>query len=179
MAADGFIPSTALILAKPSRPITTLLTSFFAEDFFRVDINKSYHEPRRFAKTTAPDGQITSPNQKRVKPLRVKYLSSVLQKYVIISPHPASTRRGVSRSSRTLGAGCGGREDVSARLRVDEGIFSDGQAAWSCPPDAGDKPARRFSPGDGGQQARSPEESTEQPLTPSRRECRLFRPCLW
>ena len=102
MAADGFIPSTALILAKPSRPITTLLTSFFAEDFFRVDINKSYHEPRRFAKTTAPDGQITSPNQKRVKPLRVKYLSSVLQKYVIISPHPASTRRGVSRSSRTL-----------------------------------------------------------------------------
>ena len=114
-----------------------------------------------------------------VKPLPQKYFSSVFRKIMIVSMHPASTRRGVSRSSRTLEAGCGGREDVSARLRVDEGIFSDGQAAWSCPPDAGDKPARRFSPGDGGQQARSPEESTEQPLTPSRRECRLFRPCLW
>jgi hypothetical protein len=68
---------------------------------------------------------------------------------------------------------------LKARLRADEGIGSDGQAVWSCPPDAGVKPARRFSQGDGGQQARSPEESAEQPLTPSRRECRLFRLNLW
>jgi len=77
-----------------------------------------------------------------VKPLPQKYFSSVFRKIMIVSMHPASTRRGVSRSSRTLEAGCGGREDVSARLRADEGIFSDGQAVWSRPPDAGDKPAR-------------------------------------
>jgi len=40
---------------------------------------------------------------------------------------------------------------LKARLRADEGIFSDGQAVWSCPPDAGDKPletivARRRGP---------------------------------
>ena len=48
-------------------------------------------------------------------------------------------KRGVSRSSRTWEAGCGGREDVSARLRADEGILSDGQAVWSRHPDAGVK----------------------------------------
>jgi hypothetical protein len=40
MAADGLMPSTALILAKRSLPITTLATRFFAEDFFRVDMDK-------------------------------------------------------------------------------------------------------------------------------------------
>ena len=157
MAADGFIPSTALILAKPSRPITTLLTSFFAEDFFRVDINKSYHEPRRFAKTTAPGGQITSPNQKRVKPLRVKYLSSVLQKYMIISPHPASTRRGVSRSSRTLGAGCGGREDVQRAQRAPtKASFRTAKPCGPVPPTLGTSLARRYSPGDGANKPGAP-----------------------
>jgi hypothetical protein len=70
---------------------------------------------------------------------------------VIISAHPASTRRGVSRSSRTLEAGMRWTRGCSARSRADEGIFSDGQAVWSRPPDAGDKPcetivARRRGP---------------------------------
>lgn len=36
IAVDGLMPSTALILAKRSLPMTTLATSFLAEDFFRA-----------------------------------------------------------------------------------------------------------------------------------------------
>src|SRR5689334_5967847 len=41
-------------------------------------------------------------------------------------------KRGVSRSSRTLGAGCGGRLGCSARdRRADESILADGEIVWS------------------------------------------------
>src|SRR5262249_6736546 len=50
-----------------------------------------------------------------------------------------------------------------------------GQAVWSCPLDAGVKPADDESAGDGGYQARDTGESTEQPIKPLRRECRTVR----
>src|SRR5262249_39845142 len=52
-----------------------------------------------------------------VQPFLRKYFSSVFQKNMIVFPHPAPTERGVSRSSRTLGAGCDGRRGVAGRAR--------------------------------------------------------------
>ena len=46
----------------------------------------------------------------RVKLLREKYSASVFQKILIVSAHPPPPRGAVSRSSRTLEAGCDGRE---------------------------------------------------------------------
>jgi hypothetical protein len=67
-----------------------------------------------------PDGQIS------------KNLSSPLRKNILIfrkrkSPYnprrPVPTKRGVSRSSRTLGAGCDGRKSPGAILCADERRF--------------------------------------------------------
>ena len=49
-----------------------------------------------------------------VQPFRQKYSSSVFQKHMVLSSHPAPTERGASRSSRTLGAGCDGRIEVDS-----------------------------------------------------------------
>ena len=57
-------------------------------------------------------------------------------------------------------------------LVQDECTGADGQAVWSCPPDAGVKFAGDDPASDGGKQARYTGESTEQPLKPLRRECR-------
>jgi len=40
---------------------------------------------------------------------------------------PAHLKRGASRSSRTLGAGCDGRKRCAKTMRID----ADGEAAWS------------------------------------------------
>jgi len=63
----------------------------------------------------------------------------------------ALSERGASRSSRTLGAGCGGRFGVARRTM----LIADGKAVWSWRPDAGVKLAER-SASDGGKKARSP-----------------------
>ena len=73
------------------------------------------------------DGQITSDNRKCVKSLRSKYSYSVFQKNMVLSAHPILTQRGASRSSRTLRAGCGGRQDGQRACRVDEIILADGE----------------------------------------------------
>jgi hypothetical protein len=43
------------------------------------------------------------------------------------SPHPVPDKRGVSRSSRTLGTGCGGRLWCARRVRQQ----ADGEVVWS------------------------------------------------
>jgi len=76
-------------------------------------------------------------------------------------------------------AGCGGREGAQRAMSAPTKASS--RTAKSCgpdPPTLGPS-LRWWSAGDGGYQARHSRESTKQPLKPSRRECRLFRPCLW
>ena len=51
----------------------------------------------------------------RVQPLSQKYSSSLLTQITFISAAIPSRERGVSRSSRTLGAGCGGRHAIWSR----------------------------------------------------------------
>ena len=60
-------------------------------------------------------------------------------------------KRGVSRSSRTLEAGCGGRFGCALTNAAE----ADGEIVWSWRPDAGAKVAER-SANDGGKRARSP-----------------------
>jgi hypothetical protein len=69
---------------------------------------------------------------------------------------PHSIQRGASRSSRTLGAGCGGRIGSQRDFRADERFQCGREGVWSWPPDAevklrGDEPRD-----DGGNRARSP-----------------------
>src|SRR6185437_7058146 len=79
------------------------------------------------ASPSIPDGQITSDNRKRVNPAGWKYSPSAFPKFMIVCVHPILTQRGVSRSSRTLRAGCGGRRDVQRACRADEIILADGE----------------------------------------------------
>ncbi len=71
---------------------------------------------------------------------------------------PCSSKRGVRESSRALGVGCDGRCVAKARQRETAGDMSDGEVAWSRPPDAEVKLAgvRQCIAGDGGNKARSP-----------------------
>jgi hypothetical protein len=72
--------------------------------------------------------------------------------------------RGVSRSSRTLGAGCGGRLGAARRNALE----ADGEVVWSWRPDAGVKSAAmlRIVACDGGKRARSPRRARRKPLKP-------------
>src|SRR5215471_16027444 len=92
---------------------------------------------------------------------------------------PHSLRRGASRSSRTLSAGCDGRigsqRAVSAPTNDPD---ADGEVVWFWHPDADAKSARRFAD-DGGKKARSPGRARRTPLKPSRRECRMIWLNLW
>jgi len=85
-----------------------------------AQVRKSWPHPRqdiagapRKPTTPLPDGQITCVVRIPVQPPREKYSASVFQKYVVSLRIPSLLARGVSRSSRTLGAGCGGRDDVA------------------------------------------------------------------
>ena len=70
-----------------------------------------------------------------------------------LSRVPASEKRGVSRSSRTLEAGCGGRFGCALTNAAE----ADGEIVWSWRPDAGAKFSRtQFRESDGGKRARSP-----------------------
>src|SRR5207248_8805535 len=111
--------------------------------------------------------------------------------------------RGVSRSSRTLGTGCGGRGSVGAQSESQGGVqpVSDAGAsrrtmllrtAKSCGPDAS-TPASSFAeaksarPGadqpysqdDGDKTARSAGRARRKPLKPLRGECRVAPVNLW
>jgi hypothetical protein len=82
-------------------------------------------------------------------------------------PHPL---RGAYASSRTLGAGCGGRGHVEGRTtrrgRRRRVVLM--PRRWH---QVGDDALHRA--GDGDKKARSPERARKNPLKPSRRECRI------
>jgi hypothetical protein len=67
-----------------------------------------------------------------VQSLREKYSALHSANSLASSLHPASSKRGVSRSSRTLEAGCYGRA-----MSQDERHGADGEVVWSWRPDAG------------------------------------------
>src|SRR6185437_10145702 len=114
-----------------------------------------------------------------VKPHLQKYSTSVFRKIMIVSPDPASFERGVSRSSRTLEAGCDGREGVQralARRRKHSSRTS--EIVRSRRPDAGVKFLAGRSRG--AMVANKPGTPGRPRISrkPSRRECRLiWLPC--
>jgi len=91
-----------------------------------------------------PTGKSLPIIRSNVKSFGEKYLSSVFQKYMVVSAHPASTRGAYRDRHGRRKRDAVDEKVLQARLRADEGISSDGQAVWSCPPDAGVKPAIRF-----------------------------------
>src|SRR5215472_10518429 len=101
-----------------------------------------------------PTGKSLRLIRNHVKPSRQKYITSVFQKYMIILPAFRLHRRGVSRSSRTLGAGCGGREGAQRAMRADEGIPRGRRRRVVLVPRRWDQASRVIIPrGDGGNQS--------------------------
>jgi hypothetical protein len=81
-------------------------------------------------------------------------------------------KRGVSRSSRTLGAGCNGR----GQRRKTSGAGADGKSRVVLTPRRWCQVcAEAIRAGDGGKKARSPGRARRKTLKPLRRECRLMR----
>ena len=71
-----------------------------------------------------------------------------------------------------VGSGMRWTRGCSARLRADEGIFSNGQAVWSCPPDAGVKSCGTLRKATVANKPGTPGRARSKPLKPLRRECR-------
>ena len=95
-------------------------------------------------------------------------------KSALWSPPSRLDQRGVSRSSRTWSAGCGGRGGTQDEAR-------ETRTAKSCGPDASTPASswRRRVPrlaDDSDKKARSLGRARRKPLKPSRGECRIFRP---
>src|SRR5882757_4967683 len=87
-------------------------------------------------------------------------------------------KRGGSRSSRTLGAGCDGRTSPGAVLARRAAVV---RTAKPCGPGAPTLALSSWirSTDDGGKRARSPRRARRKPLKPSRRECRWIAVYLW
>jgi hypothetical protein len=81
--------------------------------------------------------------------------------------------RDVSRSSRTLSAGSGGRDGSAAHLAPTNDAVAYGQVAWSWHPDADAALVRQHHAQNGDQKARRTGENAKQPLSPSCGECRM------
>jgi hypothetical protein len=62
-----------------------------------------------------------------VQPYQQKYSASLPGQIISSFRAIPSRKRGVSRSSRTLGAGCGGRGNVKRRMT----LRADGEVVWS------------------------------------------------
>jgi hypothetical protein len=111
-----------------------------------------------------PDGQITSINQNRCQaPPRKIFIFrfSEMCDYLsrILPPH-----EGRIAIVTDVGGGMRWTSECSVRFGVrTKGIPADGESVWSRSPDAGIKPANDEFVGDGGYQARHPEESTYKP----------------
>jgi hypothetical protein len=67
---------------------------------------------------------------------------------------------------------CWARDAMDAKARATSAAEADGQVVWSWRPWAGAKFAGDDPAGDGDYEVTDTGESTKQPLTPSRRECR-------
>ena len=90
--------------------------------------------------------------------------------------HPVPTMRGVSRSSRTLGAGCDGRLSCARRTHVLSGRRSRSVLIPRRWYQVGDDASHRAD--DGGNKARSPGRLRRKPLKPLRRECLGAKPSM-
>jgi hypothetical protein len=78
--------------------------------------------------------RFTRSNQRRCQALRRKiFFFCFPEKYDCLRPSRLH-RRGVSRSSRTLEAGSGGRRGAQRACRVDEGMLADAKACGPGPP---------------------------------------------
>src|SRR5258705_10448339 len=112
-----------------------------------------------------PDGQITSDFQKWCQAPKSKifrFAADPNQMHILSRPGP---QRGVSRSSRTLGMGCGGRGGVrraTASRTNDAEAYGQVVSFWR--PNAGVKSAIG-SAGDGVKQAWSPGRARSKPET--------------
>ncbi|SRR6266851_1089303 len=128
--------------------------------------------PAKTSGLLLPDGQISD---LAVQPRLQKYFCFRAPQITSRTLPSRAHKRGASRSSRTLGAGCDGRGSVRrAKCARTNDAFADGEVVWSWRPDAGVKLAER-SADDGGKRARSPGRARRKLLKPSRRECRLMR----
>ena len=89
------------------------------------------------AQSDLPDGLF---GDGRVQPLLQKYSASPLTQIKSKTLPSRSRKRGGSRSSRTLGAGCDGRGSVRRvnNARTND-VAADGEVVWSWRPDAGAK----------------------------------------
>jgi hypothetical protein len=116
----------------------------------------------------APNGEFSKPDQADAT---CPVLASKINRFAFCPNQihkrrrPVLLTRGVSRSSRTLGAGCGGR----GRAEKTNGVFL--RTAKSCGPDAptlASSGPRCFGivACDGGKQARSPGRARRKPLKP-------------
>jgi hypothetical protein len=142
------------------------------------------HDDARFGLGSFTSGcreQSNSPAPKKLISQAVStrfYLSSPVAKNIPISFFPKlrspvhvprSIKRGVSRSSRTLNAGCGGRTSPSAILARTNGVCADGEVVWSWRSEAGAKVVKTLArlTGDGGNQAMVTEESAKETVKPT------------
>ncbi len=71
-----------------------------------------------------------------VRPFASKILLSFFQNLCSLDPVLCPIKRGASRSSRTLGAGCGGRVGLQHDCRADEQHDTHGEIVWSWHPGA-------------------------------------------
>jgi hypothetical protein len=76
--------------------------------------------PSANAEQDLPDGQITRLSDFSVQPSREKFFASPLTQITLIILPSRSLKRGGSRSSRTLGAGCDGRKVLKRSHCADE-----------------------------------------------------------
>ena len=88
-----------------------------------------------------PDRQKNRRARKPVHPCARKYSASRLPQIKLTTLASRTHKRGASRSSRTLGAGCDGRTSPSAILARTNGVCADGEVVWSWRSDAGAKVA--------------------------------------
>src|SRR6266436_6149867 len=77
--------------------------------------------------------------RKPVHPFAQKYSASRLPQIKLTVSLVPAHKRGVSRSSRTLGMGCDGRTSPSAVIARTNGVCADGEVVWSWRSDAGAK----------------------------------------
>jgi len=94
-------------------------------------------QKRKFPEKRYPDGQINSSYQKSRQVLSRKiFVFRFTEKYDCIRPSRLH-RRGVSRSSRTLEAGCGGREDAQRACAPTKASFRTAKPCGPVPPTLG------------------------------------------
>ena len=128
-----------LLLVLPLRQMF-YLSEFLARTWkIGFDVDVKFWTCFAIAAGDLPDGQIS---KNAVHTQSQKYSASRLTRLKSTTPAIPSHKRGVSRSSRTLGTGCDGRGSVRrANSARTNGADAYGEVVWSWRPDAGVKVA--------------------------------------